>query len=569
MSGTNPSGDNPSRPTEDKGKGFPFAARSDEETRVDPHSQERIPIAREIARDSDIDPDDIVGKFVGPYLVEKKLAKGGMGLVFLAYDETLRRKVALKVMDKALLSDEDALKRFEREARAAASIQHKNIASIFLVGLSDEGRPFLAMEFVEGGTLLHVIKRREQVPFSQIALWMEQVASALQAASRKNIIHRDIKPANIMLTGDGDVKVVDFGLAKIFFEDSYMTQEGMVLGTPSYMAPEQGQGRVVDRRADIYSVGATFYHLITGRPPFVADSPVQIMMKHVTAPLISMRSINPAVPIEFDEVISKCMRKDVDERYQDYESFLLDIQRVRLQVTSREQGSIIGGYESIGSKPTHRTESGLPMPPSMAAAAPGGESRAASGAAKAVLLAEENGAGTESAWTPARLAITVVALLAVLAAAGLAFWRVNKEEPADAAPGDRPGAVTAGLIRSAAERARNGGGKEATPFEAYSSTVDILRNLRAGIRNFQISEEQLPDSLAEIANEKRVLVNFEVDSSGIPLDGWNTLIGFDPREGTIRSAGQDRRHYSGDDIYLTLEGEEHIPDVYLQMRPES
>ncbi len=170
-------------------------------------------------------------------------------------------------MEKRLITDGDAVKRFEREARACAAVQHRNIASVYLVGLTEDGLPFLGMEYVDGGSLMHAIRNKVPLTFSQIARIMEEVAAALQAAHKQNVVHRDIKPANIMLTKTGEAKLVDFGLAKIFFEDSYVTQEGMVLGTPSYMAPEQGRGRPVDHRADIYSFGATFYHLIVGRPP--------------------------------------------------------------------------------------------------------------------------------------------------------------------------------------------------------------------------------------------------------------------------------------------------------------
>ena len=532
-----------------------------------PATGARIPIARETESGKPGDVDDLVGKYVGPYHVQKKIARGGMGRVFLAYDEALRRPVALKVMDPGLLSDQDALKRFEREARASASVQNRHIAGIYLVGLADDGRPFMAMEYIDGGSLLHVIKNREAVPYSLIALWMEQVASALQSAYRQNVIHRDIKPANIMLTRDGEAKVVDFGLAKIFFEDSYMTQEGMVLGTPTYMAPEQGQGRAVDMRADVYSFGATFYHLISGRPPFTADSPVQIMMKHVTAPLVPMRSLNPKVPIEFDEIISRCMRKDVDERYQDYESLLSDIQRVRLQCRSHEEGSIINKGRRDGSW-TAEPYSGsrLQSPPSRPQ---GSQPQAGSGEGHAAAGFDhrnsgyhtEEDSGRDEGLTPARIAIMAGALIVVLGGGLMAFLLGGGEEKTQG--GEEGESLSAIVIRRAAEEAREQGKTpEAIQYEAFVETRQILRNLQQGLLNFELDEGRMPRDLAELATEERVIINFQVDGSGTPLDGWGVPLGYDSHRNLIWSAGLDQRHQTGDDLAVLADGDVEIPSSY-------
>lgn len=553
-----------------------WGVNEDIKTRQFPTGAAQIPILREEGTRGTAPTAPIEGQYVGPYRVERKLSAGGMGVVMLAWDDALRRPVALKVMDQKLLTDTDALKRFEREARAAAAIQHPNIAKVFLVGLSEDGLPFLSMEFIDGGSLMDLIRTRRALSFTQMATIMEQVASALQAAAKANVIHRDIKPANIMLTKELEARVVDFGLAKIFFEDSYRTIEGMVLGTPSYMAPEQGQGRVVDHRADIYSYGATFYQLITGRLPFNADTPVQIMMKHVSAPLIPMRSINPQVPIEFDEIIGKCMRKDVDDRYQDYESLLVDIKRVRLMCHSREQGDVLGGDGQA--RPTHssiippppggsnaRRSSGnvsLPPPPSIGGSSPSVQRRQAAGAAplEAMPAAEETG------WTPVRIAMAGAAGLIVVA--GVAFGVMSagaKKEPEET-NGEKPG--IARLIERARNN-RNGGNGGTNDFLALTSTQDILKSLRNGLVSHRALNMELPGDIRDIARSDRVIVNFEKDESGYPLDGWGGAVSYDPQSGELRSPGMDGNYLSSDDLVLPLDGEIVVPSQYDRLEVKS
>jgi serine/threonine protein kinase len=545
-------------------------------TRQFPTGAAQIPILREDNPAGSSPTAPMEGRYVGPYRVERKLSQGGMGVVMLAWDDGLRRPVALKLMDQKLLSDTDALKRFEREARAAAAIQHPNIAQVFLVGLSEEGLPFLSMEYIDGGSMMDAIRSRKALTFTQVATLMEQVAGALQAAAKVNVIHRDIKPANIMLTKEGEARVVDFGLAKIFFEDSYRTIEGMVLGTPSYMAPEQSQGRVVDLRADIYSYGATFYHLVTGRLPFNADTPVQIMMKHVSAPLVPMRSINPQVPIEFDEIIGRCMRKDVDERYQDYEALLVDVKRVRLMCHSREQGGVVGGdgrartsqsgevaSSLIPAPPGGRRSSGnvsLPPPPGSHPSSPSMQRRQdAIGTPLESMSTPE-----ESGWTPTRIAVVAGAsLLAVVAIAGAVLTGGSSDDDKGAA-GEKP------AITELIQRARNRkGGDKVNDFLALTSTQDILSSLRNGLLSHQTQTLELPADLRDIATSERVIINFEKDESGYPLDGWGASIGYDPETGEMRSAGMDGKYRSSDDLVLALEGDMLVPSQYERLEVKS
>ncbi len=544
--------------------------------RLNPHSEARIPVARENA----VSDEEWVGRHLGPYTIERRLSRGGMGIVLLGFDEALRRHVAIKVMDKGLLEDGDAIKRFEREARATAAVQHPNIAQVYLVGLADNDLPFLSMEYVDGTSLMEAIRARQPFSFAQVATLMEQVASALGAARKFNIIHRDIKPANIMLTRQGVAKVVDFGLAKIFFEDSYRTQEGMVLGTPSYMAPEQSQGRVVDHRADIYSLGATIYHVLLGRPPFQADSPVQIMMKHVTAPLIPMRSINPNIPIEFDEVIGRCLRKDVDERYQDYDALLDDVKRLRLQWTAREQGSIVGN--AAGSSPHHDpTGRAFPAPPS-------GAFGASSGPTHQPGLTIQHAAGvtpydpnsiTEDGhhgWTPMRIlilsAVAGVVLLAIAIPVVLKFVKPPEQQSSTVASTSEPErkpAIAVWIERLSQQQQQRGNEeKQVNPdYLAYRATLDVLDTLREAVTSYKYDNGEYPQNLTIAAEAGLVLINFEQDSTGAPIDGWGVPFAFDPSNATITSAGVDEQHYTSDDITVSIDGTIDAQDFYSEMQP--
>ena len=548
-----------------------------EPRQYDPHSSGQQPVSKLRPSSSAAIPvagntsaaDQWTGKYVGPYLIRNKLSRGGMGEVLLGFDEPLRRQVAVKVMDRKLVTDGDAIKRFEREARASASIQHSSIAGVYLVGLTEDGLPFLAMEYIDGGSLMDVIRKRTPFTFSEIARVMEEVALGLQAARKQNVVHRDIKPANIMLSAKREAKLVDFGLAKIFFEDSYVTQEGMVLGTPSYMAPEQGRGRVVDHRADIYSFGATFYHVITGRPPFTADSPVQIMMKHVTAPLVPMKTLNQNVPVEFDEIIGKCMRKDVDERYQDYEPLIVDLKRLRLQCTARERGSIIGGDGSAAGHSTGGSLS-LPPPPGVGDAGAGaGGDRRTSPKGGAIIIQQYDEAESHKFWNPVTITALAILLLVVVGGAIALITALSKPKEEKKAANTAP-ALAVMLDRAAA---RNNSAREAEEvaqnYRSYHGTVDILRSLQEGLVNFEIDKQAYPQQLSEIANENSVRMNFEVDSGNNPLDAWGMPLAYRPNEQEIRSAGMDGTLDNSDDIIIGFDGKTQIPADYEKLKPKS
>jgi serine/threonine-protein kinase len=236
-----------------------------------------------------------------------------MADVYLAEQISLGRYVAVKVLRPETLRHDVAVTRFEQEARAAASLIHGHIVQIYEVACVD-GLHFLAEEYVAGPSLREWLDRHGPLTPEQALTVLAQVGSALVRAAQQGIVHRDIKPENLLVTPTGDVKVADFGLARIASDDLGLTQDGMALGTPLYISPEQGQGRPVDARSDLYSLGATVYHLLAGKPPFEASSPIAVVVAHIKEPLPPLRSMRPSLPEPLCELVERLLAKDPAER---------------------------------------------------------------------------------------------------------------------------------------------------------------------------------------------------------------------------------------------------------------
>jgi serine/threonine-protein kinase len=255
---------------------------------------------------------------LGRYQVEKELGKGAMGVVYLGRDPKINRVVAIKTMALAQEFAEDELaevkERFFREAETAGRLNHPNIVTIFDAG-EEHDLAYIAMEFLKGKDLVVATKAAGLLPLPQVLSVVARVAEALDYAHQNNVVHRDIKPANIMYEPEGDqVKVTDFGIARI--TDSSKTKTGMVLGTPSYMSPEQLAGKKVDGRSDLYSLGVTLFQMCCGQLPFVGESMAQLMYKIANEPAPEAASVNGAISPELNAVIARSMAKDPDERYQ-------------------------------------------------------------------------------------------------------------------------------------------------------------------------------------------------------------------------------------------------------------
>jgi serine/threonine-protein kinase len=279
------------------------------------------------------DEFDLSGRTVDDFQILRKLGQGGMGQVYLAEQLSLRkRKVALKILppDQAGLRP-DALPRFKAEAEAVALAVHPHILQVYFVG-EFEGLPYMVLEYVEGRNLKEEVALKGPPEEAKAIRIMRQVASALQRASELGIIHRDIKPENILLARTGEVKVADFGLARLQGEGESvlkLTQSGVTMGTPLYMSPEQIEGKPLDSRTDIYSLGATCYHMLTGQPPFRADSALAVALQHLNeepAPLVMSR---PDLPGQLCAIVHKMMAKKPADRYQTARDVIRELARLR------------------------------------------------------------------------------------------------------------------------------------------------------------------------------------------------------------------------------------------------
>ena len=258
--------------------------------------------------------ESLIGKRLGAYQVLKELGRGGMGVVYQARDLGLQRLAAIKVLPAHFTDDPKAVERFLREARACARLNHPNIVTVYGVGKLDKTY-FIAMEYVEGQSLHELIKSEAPLNVRKALEITRQAADALAAAHEEDIVHRDIKPQNIMIDPLGRVKVMDFGLASVQAESMTLTATGTTLGTPRYMSPEQWKDSKVDARADIYSLGVTLFEMMTGRPPFEAETPLALMRKIVDEPTPSVLDFSQEVPPEVADIVNEMIAKDPDDRY--------------------------------------------------------------------------------------------------------------------------------------------------------------------------------------------------------------------------------------------------------------
>ncbi|MCA9086767.1 MAG: serine/threonine protein kinase, partial [Planctomycetaceae bacterium] len=262
---------------------------------------------------------------VGDFELQKKLGKGGMGEVFLARQVSLDRLVALKTLSRELAGKSDFVARFLREARSMAKIDHPNVVKVYAVD-SYKGIHFAAIEYVDGYSVQKWLDKLKQFSIADAVHIAMVSAAAMKHAHDLNMVHRDIKPDNILLTSKGVVKVADFGLAKVIDEDVSMTQSGTGLGTPLYMAPEQARSaKTVDQRSDIYALGATLYHMLTGRLPFTGGTALELIISKETGRYDSLKKVRPEVPDKLDLIVGKMMEKDPKHRYADCAEVVKDL----------------------------------------------------------------------------------------------------------------------------------------------------------------------------------------------------------------------------------------------------
>src|SRR2546426_4778825 len=275
------------------------------------------------------------GSRLGHYRILQKLGAGGMGEVYLARDTQLGRQVAIKILPAETISDEHARKRLVREARAAATLDHPHICSVYEVGEAN-GRSFIAMQYIEGETLDLKLKQKPLELKESLAI-ASQIADALAEAHAHGIIHRDIKPSNIMITSRGQAKVMDFGLARVIAgaveseaeTQSLLTTPGTIMGTMPYMSPEQVRGEVLDGRSDIFSFGVVLYELLSGRQPFASSSAAATILAILNEEPPTLLRYAPDLPEALQRITRKCLEKDRERRYQTMRDVAIDLDNCR------------------------------------------------------------------------------------------------------------------------------------------------------------------------------------------------------------------------------------------------
>jgi TolB-like protein/Flp pilus assembly protein TadD/predicted Ser/Thr protein kinase len=273
--------------------------------------------------------------FAGRYQVIEELGQGGMGKVYRVEDSKTNEELALKLIKPEIASDKTTIERFINELKIAHKISHRNVCSMYHLG-EDQGNYYITMEYVPGEDLKSVIGMTRSLSLETVVAIGKQICYGLAEAHRLGVVHRDLKPSNIMVDREGNVRIMDFGIARSF-RDKGITGAGMMIGTPEYMSPEQVQSKEVDQRTDIYSLGVILFEMVTGRPPFSGNTPLSVAVKHQTEIPPDPRDINAHLPEELSRLILRCMKKDKDERYQNADEILDELNRIGQEMSTLQK----------------------------------------------------------------------------------------------------------------------------------------------------------------------------------------------------------------------------------------
>lgn len=349
----------------------------------------------------------------GRYQIIERIGGGGMALVYKAHDILLNRNIAIKVLRQQFVNDEEFIRRFRREAQSAASLSHPNVVSVYDVGQEDDIH-YIVMEYVEGQNLNEIIKERAPLQVDEAIRIASQIADALDHAHHNQIIHRDIKPHNILIGRNGRVKVTDFGIARAVTSTT-ITQTGSVVGSVHYFSPEHAKGVATGEKSDLYSLGIVLYQMLTGRLPFLGESPISVALKHLQEHFEEPRSVNPMIPQSVENIILKSMRKNPGERYQSAKEMLHDLETCLLPERRMESK-----LSFIDEEDEDSTRIVPAIKPQVSSSARGGSklSRDAQGDS------DREEAASKRIWFKPVLWVSLTVLL-LLAMAGV-VWYVNK-----------------------------------------------------------------------------------------------------------------------------------------------
>ncbi|MGB7293985.1 MAG: serine/threonine-protein kinase, partial [Candidatus Aminicenantales bacterium] len=273
--------------------------------------------------------------FAGRYEIIEELGTGGMGSVYRAEDTKIRQEVALKLIRPEIASSRRTIERFRNEIKTARMIAHRNVCRMFDLG-EEKGTYFITMEYVSGEDMKSFLRRAAPLSPGRAVSIGKQICEGLAEAHRLGVVHRDLKPGNIMIDKEGSARIMDFGIARSLAQAG-TTAEGVIIGTPEYMSPEQVEGKPADQRADIYSLGAILFEMVTGRPPFEGETTLAVAHKHRYEPAPDPRALNPQLPVDLSRLILRCLEKDREKRYQTSADVMTELNKIEQQIPSTDR----------------------------------------------------------------------------------------------------------------------------------------------------------------------------------------------------------------------------------------
>ncbi len=504
--------------------------------------------------------DTLIGSvFDGRYRIERKLGAGGMADVYLAEDQELGRRVAIKILNDRHAADDSFIERFRREAKNAAGLSHPNIVSIYDRGEA-EGTYYIAMEYLDGRSLKELIVGRGPAPIKTTIDYARQILAAVGFAHKHGIVHRDIKPHNVLVSPEGRLKVTDFGIARS--GASQMTEVGSIIGTAQYLSPEQARGAPVDQTSDLYSVGVVLYEMLTGQVPFTGDTPLEIAMKHLSEVPKPPSELRPEVPHDLDSVVLRALAKDPSERYQSAEEMDADLVRVAegLPVdpeTETAATAVLSGSGVIAAAPT----SVISRAPTQPMTGPPGRTPPAG-----YYGYEGPPRRRRPVWP------WVLSVLLLLAAAGAAWFAYTKIQ--DQLAENKPVSVpfVKGLTEQLAVDKIRGAGLVAQVARANSDTVEkgtVIdqspdpgeKQVKHGNVNITVSKGKPTVSVPSVKGLSRdaaisALVNAGLDPHAFPVPSSqpvDTVVAQDPPAGKVVEKGSDVRvNYSSGPASVTV-----------------
>lgn len=481
--------------------------------------------------------DSALPEWLGDYRVAQLIHKGTMAEVYKGFSRE-GRAVAIKVLDASLKSDQDAIARFGREAEALKKIRHINVAELIDYGTTPDQRPYLVCELVNGPTLKAIIDRRDRPDLLKGLDWMEEAAEALREAWHHHIIHRDIKPENLMISEEGQLKVVDFGLAKAVFSEAAPGQGRKILGTPRYMSPEMILGQSLDLRSDMYSLGATFFHFFTGESPFEAETHEEMMQRHAGNVPPPPHAIEPGLPEDICYILTRLMAKDPSARYESYDDLIDHLRKTRLALMSREGLLGAASYEPPGEEaytPKARPGETLDEPRRISPIEIAAEKDRRRRAAEAQIRDKREGS---------RFSAAFVILFSIAALGAFLFITFSAPAPQGGTRFQQAfDKLLTALGMPSTRSETDPQDWEEQDYLAIEANMTRMQDVMSILVTHRTEQGGFPETLEELVSTAEL-------SEGDLSDAWGRPFVFMPATGMLYSYGADGAQYTDDDFQL-------------------